>query len=131
MILNEFYKKECQEKKISRDRRARIFLVSRSSPLSVSAPRLRSRGFALAPTDENDSFQLDGHARGTATHSSSLVAYGPRSSPYDGWLKVPPTLMGTTSPAFFFSKNGSRDLSRTDLIPFDPLESLLSSCKLP
>jgi len=59
------------------------------------------------------------------------IDYGFTSSPYDGWVKVPSILMGTISPAFFFLKNGSTDLSRTDFTPFDPLESLLSTCRVP
>ena len=65
---------------------------------------------------------------------SSLVyaaLYGFTSSPYDGWLKVPPIRMGTISPASFFLNNGSTDLSRTDFTPFDPFESFLSTCKVP
>jgi hypothetical protein len=45
--VNEFYKKGCQEKS-SPSIGGREDLVSRSSPLSVSAHRFRSRGFALA-----------------------------------------------------------------------------------
>ena len=63
--------------------------------------------------------------------ASCAIDYGVTSSPYDGWLKLPSILMGTISPAFFFLKNGSTDLSRTDFTPFDPRESLLSTCKVP
>ena len=45
--LYEFYKKGCQEKSSPSTGGEKIF-VSRSSPLSVSAPDCRSRGFALA-----------------------------------------------------------------------------------
>jgi hypothetical protein len=46
--VNEFYKKGCQEKSSPSTGGREDFCVSRSSPLTVSAPRFRLSGFALA-----------------------------------------------------------------------------------